>query len=48
VLQIEISRALYMDERTLRRSPGMQGVRANMASLIENLGQVQSLTQAAE
>ena len=48
VLQIEISRALYMDERTLRRSPGMQGVRANMASLIENLGQIQSLTQAAE
>lgn len=48
VLQIEISRALYMDERALRRSPGMPRVRANMASLIENLGQIQSLTQAAE
>ena len=48
VLQIEISRALYMDERALRRSPGMPMVRANMASLIENLGQSQSLTQAAE
>ena len=48
VLQLEVSRALYMDEQTLRRGPGMLRVRANMASLIENLVKMHGLARAAE
>ena len=48
VLQLEVSRALYMDEQTLRRSPRMPQVRAHMASLIDNLAKVQSFSRADE
>lgn len=48
VLQLEVSRALYMDEQTLRRGPGMLRVRAHMASLIESLVKTQSFSRAAE
>ncbi len=37
-LQIEISRALYLDEHTLERSNGFARVRADMARLAEALG----------
>jgi N-formylglutamate deformylase len=36
-LQIEISRGLYLDERTLERGPGFAQVRGNMARLVEAL-----------
>jgi N-formylglutamate amidohydrolase len=39
-LQIEINRALYMDERNFRRRPGFVRVETAMAALIEHLGQV--------
>jgi N-formylglutamate amidohydrolase len=37
-LQIEISRALYLDEHTLERSKGFARVRADMARLAEAMG----------
>ena len=39
-LQIEINRALYMDERSYRRKPGFLRLCAEMAGLIERLSQV--------
>ena len=37
-LQIEINRALYVDERTLERTNGFARVRADMSRLAEALG----------
>jgi len=48
VLQVELSRALYMDEQTLRRGPGMRRVRAHMASLIKSLVNTLGVSHAAE
>jgi N-formylglutamate amidohydrolase len=39
-LQIEINRALYMDERSYRRKPGFDRVAAEMSALIAHLGQL--------
>jgi N-formylglutamate amidohydrolase len=39
-LQIEINRALYMDERTRRRKPRFGGLVKEMADLVEQLGRV--------
>lgn len=39
VLQVEISRALYVDERSLERMPGFAGVQATMAALIAMLAE---------
>jgi N-formylglutamate amidohydrolase len=39
-LQIEINRGLYMDERNYRRKPAFGGLAADMAGLIEHLGEV--------
>ena len=36
-LQIEINRALYMDETEIRRLPHMRTVKSHMAKLIETL-----------
>lgn len=36
-LQIEINRALYMDERTLERTAGFDGIAADMTSVLEEL-----------
>jgi N-formylglutamate deformylase len=37
-LQIEIDRALYMDQETLEKTPGFAEVRADISRLIEMLG----------
>lgn len=37
-LQIEINRALYMDERTIQRGPGLSGLIRDIDRLIDNLG----------
>ena len=49
-LQIEINRALYMDERRFRRLPRMETIAADMADLVEVLGQAEGwdLGMAAE
>ena|SRR5438067_1570178 len=39
-LQIEINRALYMDERSYRRKPGFSRLTAEMAGLIDRLSHV--------
>src|SRR5258707_843732 len=39
-LQIEINRALYMDERRYRKKPGFERLKAEMTGLIAHLGQV--------
>jgi N-formylglutamate amidohydrolase len=39
-LQIEINRALYMDERRYRRKPGFERLKADMSGLMAHLGQV--------
>ena len=39
-LQIEINRALYMDERSYRRKPGFDRLVAEMTALMRHLGQV--------
>ena len=39
-LQIEINRALYMDERDYRRKPGFAQLAQEMADLVERLGKV--------
>jgi N-formylglutamate amidohydrolase len=39
-LQIEINRAIYMDERNHRRKPGFQELAAKMAELIDRLGRI--------
>jgi N-formylglutamate amidohydrolase len=41
-LQIEINRALYMDERTYQRKPAFAGLAEEMAGLIDRLGKVAS------
>lgn len=49
-LQIEINRALYMDERRFRRLPRMRRIADDMADLVEVLGQAENwdLAVAAE
>lgn len=39
-LQIEINRALYMDERHYRRKPGFERLKVEMTGLIAHLGDV--------
>jgi len=39
-LQIEINRALYMDERCYRKTPGFDRLAAEMTGLVAHLGQV--------
>jgi len=39
-LQIEINRALYMDERSYRRKPGFSRLSAEMAGLIDRLSHI--------
>ena len=34
-LQIEVDRALYMDQKTLEKLPGFDILKANLASLVE-------------
>jgi N-formylglutamate amidohydrolase len=41
-LQIEINRALYMDERRMTRSPGLARLRTDLGRLIEALGAIES------
>ena len=36
-LQVEINRALYMDERAVARSPGLPGLAATLARFVERL-----------
>jgi len=38
-LQIEVDRALYMDQKTLEKLPGFDRLRADLASLVEALGE---------
>jgi N-formylglutamate amidohydrolase len=46
-LQIEINRALYMDERSYRKKPGFERLAAEMTALVAHLGQLmqQCLTE---
>jgi N-formylglutamate amidohydrolase len=48
-LQIEINRALYMDERSYRRKPSFEGLAADMTALVEHLGRMmrEGLARAA-
>ncbi|HJQ60512.1 MAG TPA: N-formylglutamate amidohydrolase, partial [Vineibacter sp.] len=46
VLQIEINRALYMDERALRPTPGFELLAQRLADLVEDVGRT-SLGHAA-
>jgi len=39
-LQIEINRALYMDERRYRQKPGFERLKTEMTGLVAHLGQV--------
>lgn len=39
-VQLEINRALYMDEETLAKTPGFARVRADMATMLEELAQL--------
>src|SRR5207302_4436917 len=39
-LQIEINRALYMDERSYRRKPGFDRLQREMTGLIARLGEI--------
>jgi N-formylglutamate deformylase len=39
-LQIEVNRALYMDEKTLQRSSGFEPLMADLATLAEALARV--------
>jgi N-formylglutamate amidohydrolase len=39
-LQIEINRALYMDERRYRKKPGFERLAADMTGLVAHLGQI--------
>lgn len=50
VLQVEINRGLYMDERTVTRSPGLQGVARAMSNLVQALRRmdIHPLAAAAE
>ena len=40
-MQIEINRALYMDERRMTRSPGLARLHADLGRLIEALGAIE-------
>src|SRR5438876_9968080 len=46
-LQIEINRALYMDERRYRKKPGFERLKAEMTGLLAHLGQVRLESRAA-
>ena len=46
-LQIEINRALYMDEAAIERGPGLGTIAAHMAALIDVLGALDPLLLAA-
>ena len=48
VLQLEINRALYMNERKFSRGPSFSKVRADMKTLVTELSQAITLDQAAE
>jgi N-formylglutamate amidohydrolase len=39
-LQIEINRALYMDERRFKKKPGFNRLASDMTALIAHLGQL--------
>ena len=39
-VQIEINRALYMDERSYRKRPGFERLAAEMTALVAHLGQL--------
>ena len=39
-LQIEINRALYMEERSYRRKPGFSRLAVELAELIDRLSQI--------
>ncbi|SMF51498.1 N-formylglutamate amidohydrolase [Tistlia consotensis] len=45
-LQIEINRALYMDEERIARGPGLKTLAADMAALLEHLGETARETLA--
>lgn len=45
-LQIEINRALYMDEERIARRPGLQALTADMAALLASLGETAILSLA--
>ncbi len=47
-LQIEINRALYMDEASLERGPRLVAVAADMTAVIEALARLGSVARAAE
>lgn len=47
-LQIEINRAIYMEERSFRRRPGFAQLREEMAGLIARLGECVREARAAE
>src|SRR5438445_49832 len=46
-LQIEINRALYMDERNYRRKPGFDRLRREMTALVAHLGELMQECLAA-
>ena len=46
-LQIEINRALYMDERRVRRKPELARLKAEMTALIAHLGESSARVSAA-
>ena len=47
-LQIEINRALYMDEARFAHGPGFAGVAADMSRVIEALAGLAPMARAAE
>jgi N-formylglutamate amidohydrolase len=49
-MQIEVNRALYMDERSYRRKPAFSRLAAEMAGLIDRLSRVtqKCLARSAE
>ncbi|WP_207476567.1 N-formylglutamate amidohydrolase [Arenibaculum pallidiluteum] len=49
-LQIEINRALYMEEQSLRKTSGFEGLRADVTTLLHRIGDFArlSLAEAAE
>ena len=47
-LQVEINRALYMDEARMSRGPGLGTVAAHMNALMEALARVDPVAHAAE
>ncbi|MDP6352881.1 MAG: N-formylglutamate amidohydrolase [Alphaproteobacteria bacterium] len=47
-VQIEINRALYMDENRVRRGPHMKRLAADLGILVDALGQIAPFARAAE